>query len=97
MGHSVVREPEKVKRVISLSPQETAVAAKLTVRENLRLVAEIYGAERGAAEQKAEKMLEVFWLTVRAKERAKPFPAAWQRKLSLAMALNSRTSNSVSG
>ena len=67
MGHSVVREPEKVKRVISLSPQETAVAAKLTVRENLRLVAEIYGAERGAAEQTAEKMLEFFGLTVRAK------------------------------
>lgn len=87
MGHSVVREPEKVKRVISLSPQETAVAAKLTVRENLRLVAEIYGTGRCEAEQKAEKMLEVFGLTVRAKERAKTLSGGMQRKLSLAMAL----------
>ena len=46
MGHSVSREPEAVKQVINLSPQETAVAPKLSVQENLELIARLYGASR---------------------------------------------------
>ena len=42
-GYSVKDEPFKVKKIINVSPQETAVAPKLTVRENLELISEIYG------------------------------------------------------
>ena len=44
MGHSVVKESTKVKSLINVSPQETAVAAKLSVRENLEFIARIYGS-----------------------------------------------------
>ena len=37
-GYSIVKEPEQVKRLIGVSPQETAVAPNLTVRENLELI-----------------------------------------------------------
>ena len=37
-GYSIVKQPEKVKRLIGVSPQETAVAPNLSVRENLELI-----------------------------------------------------------
>ena len=45
-GYSIVNDSEDVKRIINVSPQETAVAPNLTVRENLELIAEIYGFEK---------------------------------------------------
>ena len=42
MGRSVTKESDKVKAIMNVSPQETAVAAKLSVRENLELIARIY-------------------------------------------------------
>ena len=44
LGKSITKEPEGVKKLLAVSPQETAVAPKLTVRENLELMAGIYGA-----------------------------------------------------
>lgn len=48
-GYSIVNDSEDVKRIINVSPQETAVAPNLTVRENLELIAEIYGFEKETA------------------------------------------------
>lgn len=39
MGNSLVKNPSAVKRIINVSPQETAVAPKLSVKENLELIA----------------------------------------------------------
>ena len=50
---SVVEDTSKVKRLINVSPQETAVATNLTVRENLEIMARIYGFDRSQAERKA--------------------------------------------
>lgn len=87
MGHSVSREPEAVKQVINLSPQETAVAPKLSVKENLELIARLYGASRMQARQKAEHLLHAFHLQDRAQEKAKTLSGGMQRRLSIAMAL----------
>lgn len=86
-GESVVNNPSGVRAVINVSPQETAVAQKLSVRENLELIAEIYGMRRGEAAKMAEKMLRDFALTDRASERAKKLSGGMQRRLSIAMAL----------
>ena len=56
LGKSVTREPDQVKGLIAVSPQETAVAPKLTVRENLELMAGIHGAGRKDAAEKARAM-----------------------------------------
>ena len=58
MGHSVMTELEAVKRITNLSPQESAVAPRLTVRENLELIAEIYGLRARDARARAERSME---------------------------------------
>ncbi|MBE6758597.1 MAG: ABC transporter ATP-binding protein [Ruminococcaceae bacterium] len=90
MGRSVVTDTQAVKQLINVSPQETAVAARLTVRENLEFVAGVYGFDRRAARAKAQEMMETFSLTDRAKDRAKTLSGGMQRRLSIAMALISK-------
>lgn len=90
MGYSVTQQSEKAKALTNLSPQETAVGAKLSVRENLELIARIYGSDRVAARAQAEQMLHEFGLSERAKDRAKTLSGGMQRRLSIAMALISK-------
>ena len=86
-GHSIVKNTQEVKKIISVSPQETAVAEKLSVRENLEFIAQIYGFDRKTAKQKAEDIINRFELQEFAKQRAKTLSGGWQRRLSIAMAL----------
>ena len=86
-GHSIVKNTQEVKKIISVSPQETAVAEKLSVRENLEFIAQIYGFDRKTAKQKAEDIIHRFELQEFAKQRAKTLSGGWQRRLSIAMAL----------
>ena len=86
-GYSVVKNTQEVKKIISVSPQETAVAEKLNVRENLEFIAQIYGFDRKTAKQKAEDIIEKFEFQEFAKQRAKTLSGGWQRRLSIAMAL----------
>ena len=87
LGKSITREPEAVKAMIAVSPQETAVAPKLTVRENLELMAGIHGAGRQAAAGKAEAMAARFGLSPVMGKAAGKLSGGWQRRLSIAMAL----------
>ena len=87
MGHSVVSDPDRVKAIINVSPQETAVAAKLSVRENLEFIARIYGADKKQAKEKADKMIEDFSMEEIVKSKASTLSGGWQRRLSIAMAL----------
>lgn len=87
LGESIITSPTAVKQKLNVSPQETAVAPNLTVKENLELVARIYGSGRHAASAKADEMLHAFGLTDRAKDRAKTLSGGTQRRLSIAMAL----------
>ena len=87
MGHSVISEAGKVKEILNVSPQETAVAAKLSVRENLEFIARIYGCDKKDAKAKADKMIEDFSLEEIQSKRAATLSGGWQRRLSIAMAL----------
>ncbi len=87
LGHSIVHEPDEVKRLIGVSPQETAVAPNLTVEENLRLMGGIYGFTKERQRQKIEEMCTRFGLSSVAKKPAGKLSGGWQRRLSLALAL----------
>lgn len=87
MGDSVVQDAAKVKTHLNISPQETAVAPNLTVRENLELIARLYGAGKSDARQSATDMMAKLSLTDRARDRAKTLSGGLQRRLSIAMAL----------
>ena len=90
LGYSLVSQTQEVKSRINLSPQETAVAPKLTARENLELIAGIYGSTRKEAKEKAAAMLEEFHMQEVAGQRAGTLSGGWQRRLSIAMALVAR-------
>ena len=87
LGDSITGESAAVKQKINLSPQETAVAPNLSVRENLELIAGIYGSAKSEAREKAAKSMEEFSLAERAKDKAKTLSGGMQRRLSIAMAL----------
>lgn len=87
MGHSIVTESDRVKAVINVSPQETAVAPKLSVRENLELISRIYGADKTEARSRTDEMLDRLSMREIEKKRASTLSGGWQRRLSIAMAL----------
>lgn len=87
LGESVVLSAKKVKETINLSPQETAVASNLSVRENLELICGIYGFDRRTTKKKVEQAIARFGFEEIAKRRAKTLSGGWQRRLSIAMAL----------
>lgn len=87
LGTSVLADPEAVKRVVNVSPQETAVARNLTVRENLDLIARLYGLGREAVAPAVAAMLATFGLDEVARDRARTLSGGMQRRLSVAMAL----------
>ena len=86
-GHSVTTDTEKVKEIINVSPQETAVAAKLSVRENLEFIARVYGSDKKTARLKAQAMIEQFDMEDIASQKAATLSGGCQRRLSIAMAL----------
>ena len=87
MGASILTELQKVKSVINVSPQETAIAPNLTVTENLALIAGIYGANRAGAAAAAKDSISEFGMAEIKNQRAKTLSGGWQRRLSIAMAL----------
>lgn len=86
-GRDIEKDAQAVKALLGTSPQETAIGPNLTVRENLEMMAGIYGADRSQAKFKADAMIERFHLDDVASTRAKKLSGGWQRRLSIAMAL----------
>jgi ABC-2 type transport system ATP-binding protein len=87
LGDSIVTNPQAVKEKINVSPQETAVARNLSIRENLELIAGIYGSDKKTSKVKANEMIMTFNLTKVANDKAKTLSGGMQRRLSIAMAL----------
>lgn len=86
-GHSILSQATEMKRLIGVSPQESAVAPKLSVRENLEFSAEIHGYSRTEARLRAQEMLRRMGMDEIATKRAEKLSGGWQRRLSIAMAL----------
>ena len=98
-GNSIVSDPAAVKNVIGVSPQETAVAPGLTVkenlalapnlpaRENLLLMCGVHGFSKEKRQQKIKELSRQFDLTGVLGKRAGKLSGGWQRRLSIAMAL----------
>ncbi len=90
MGKSIKTESGEVKSVIAVSPQETAVAPALTVRENLDLMCGVYGIEKTCRGEKISHLAELLGLESVMGKKAGKLSGGWQRRLSIAMALISR-------
>ena len=86
-GFSIIKEPDKVKRLIGVSPQETAVAPNLTVKENLELICGIHGFTKEKTRSKTEELSHQFALHTVLTRKAGKLSGGWQRRVSIAMAL----------
>ncbi len=87
LGKSIVSEAGEVKKLIAVSPQETAVAPNLTVRENLMLMTGVHGFTKQEAKEKTAALAKRFGLCEILSQKAKTLSGGWQRRLSIAMAL----------
>ena len=86
-GHSVVRESAQVKRLIGVSPQETAIAPNLSVKENLELICGIHGYPKEKTKAKLQTISQQFSLESVLHRKAGKLSGGWQRRVSIAMAL----------
>ena len=89
-GHSVKKEPEQVKRIIGVLPQETAVAPNLSVEENLQLICGIHGFSKEQTQAKIRELSDQFDLQSVLSKKAGKLSGGWQRRVSIAMALISQ-------
>ena len=84
-GMSILKNINDIKKIINVSPQETAVAPNLSVRENLEFMASIYESDN--IEDKVTHIIKKFNLEEVENTKAKILSGGWQRRLSIAMAL----------
>lgn len=90
MGCSVRTDLPGVRSLTAISPQESAVAPKLTVAENLMMIAQIHGMKKSEAREKCGKIIRQMELESVEKRYAGKLSGGWQRRLSIAMALVSQ-------
>ena len=86
-GYSITKESEQVKRLIGVSPQETAVAPNLSVKENLELICGIHGFSKEKTKAKLQELSKQFSLESVLQRKAGKLSGGWQRRVSIAMAL----------
>ena len=86
-GRDVVREPMAVRRMIGLAGQSAAVEEMMTGRENLVMVARLYGQGRAQAVSSARRILEQMNLVEAADRRAKTYSGGMRRRLDLGASL----------
>lgn len=88
MGYDTNENPIKIKELIGVSPQETAIALHLNTRENLMLMGGVYGLKNHVSRKRAMDLMELLELEDR-KDQVRKLSGGMQRRLSIAMALMS--------
>ncbi len=86
-GNSISDEEMKVKRIIGVSPQETAVTPNLTVKENLELMCGIHGFSKEKSAAKIKDISDRFNLNDILNKKTGKLSGGMKRRVSIAMAL----------
>jgi len=86
-GYDVESDQDKIKEIVDVSMQETAIARKLTVEENIIFYAKLSGQTKEEIEEIKRYLYDVFGLSEIANKKASKLSGGWQRKLSIALAL----------
>lgn len=81
----IIRDKQKIKEILNVSPQETAIAPNLTVKENLEFMAGVYRIDN--MKEKINELIKIFKLEEVLKQKAKTLSGGWQRKVSIAISL----------
>jgi ABC-2 type transport system ATP-binding protein len=86
-GYSIQKDPERVKEIIGVCPQDTAVYPFLTGRENMELFGRLHSMSKEQLKQTVDSLLEKLSLTQDAKKRLGKYSGGMKRRINLAMAL----------
>lgn len=86
-GYSITKDSAQIKKLIGVSPQETAVAPNLSVKENLELICGIHGFSKEKTTAKIQELSDQFSLDSVMQRKAGKLSGGWQRRVSIAMAL----------
>ena len=84
-GLDIIKDRQKIKEILNVSPQETAIAQNLSVKENLEFMAGVYQITN--KEEKINELVKMFKLDEVLNQKAKTLSGGWQRKVSIAIAL----------
>ena len=84
-GLDIMKDRQKIKEILNVSPQETAIAPNLSVKENLEFMAGVYQIPN--KEEKINELVKKFKLEEVLKQKAKTLSGGWQRKVSIAISL----------
>jgi len=86
-GYDIYKETEKIKRNIGYMSQKFSLYEDLSVKENIRFYARIYGLSKDEIKQKTEKLLEKLNFKHAANKRIKDIPLGWKQKLAFSTAV----------
>lgn len=84
-GLDIIKDRQKIKEILNVSPQETAIAPNLSVLENLEFMAGVYQIPK--KQEKIDELVNLFKLEEVLKQKAKTLSGGWQRKVSIAISL----------
>jgi ABC-2 type transport system ATP-binding protein len=86
-GHSICDEPEAVKRIIGVVPQEVALYETLNGVQNLNFWGRMYGMGGATLKQRIEEVLDQVGLRERAGDRVETYSGGMKRRLNIAAGL----------
>lgn len=84
-GLDIIKDRQEIKEILNVSPQETAIAPNLSVKENLEFMAGVYQIPN--KKEKIDELVKIFKLEEVLKQKAKTLSGGWQRKVSIAISL----------
>jgi ABC-2 type transport system ATP-binding protein len=87
MGHSINSNPNEVKAVLGVVPQEIALYEDLTARENLTFWGKMYGLRGSALRRRVSEVLDIIGLRDRANERVGKYSGGMKRRVNIGVAL----------
>ena len=86
-GFDVYKEPERIKKNIGYMSQKFSLYEDLTVIENIKFYAGIYGLSDSDIKEKSDALLHQLGLESEAKKLVKELPLVWRQKLSFSVAV----------
>jgi ABC-2 type transport system ATP-binding protein len=87
MGYDILKQPFKVKEIIGVAPQETAISEHLNTKENMSLIGRIHGVNSPELKIRSKQLLKTMGLESRAKDQVRKFSGGMKRRLNIMMAL----------
>jgi ABC-2 type transport system ATP-binding protein len=86
-NESILRKPEKIRKILGVVPQDIALYMDLTAKENLEFFGRIHRIKKNELQRKVDEILDIIGLSDRKKDLVKTFSGGMKRRLNIGVAL----------